>query len=342
MVAIISRRHLLTKPRLLTFLVMIQMLPQHPLAILGLPWAVPAVMLVPDPFNDQQHIYVFHPLPDSLGEGVFFEADMNSQPVISFAGVGKAFQHDLTRKKAVALHNLTFAVSAGEAFGIIGPNGAGKSTALKILMGFSRADRGVVTVGGQGPGHALGHQMIGYLPENPCLYENLTITDHLRFAARTTGFSGPVAPRIKELLALVGLSGEARLPIRRFSKGMTQRAALAYALFHDPDLLVLDEPMSGLDPLGRQMVVDIIRQCHARGKTILFCSHILTDVERICDRIAIMNRGELQSITTPKELNNYVIAPELPPGTTPLEACFLEIVRDGKPAHRPYPAGEAA
>jgi ABC-2 type transport system ATP-binding protein len=267
---------------------------------------------------------------------------MNSQPVIAFVGVGKAFHHDLTRTKTVALHNLTFAVSPGEAFGIIGPNGAGKSTALKILMGFSGADHGMVRIKGQGPNQAQGHQMIGYLPENPCLYENLTITDHLRFAARTTDFSGPVVPRIKELLELVGLSGQARLPIRRFSKGMTQRAALAYALFHDPDLLVLDEPMSGLDPLGRQMVVDIIRDCHARGKTILFCSHILTDVERICDRIAIMNRGELQTITTPKELKNYVIAPELPPGTTPLEACFLEMVRDGKSPHQPQPAGEAA
>lgn len=255
---------------------------------------------------------------------------MNSQSVISFTGVGKSFHHDLTRKAATALHNLNFEVTAGEVFGIIGPNGAGKSTALKILMGFSRADCGQVRICGQGPGDAKSHQMIGYLPENPCLYENLTITDHLCFAARTTDFIGSVSSRIKELLALVGLSGEAKLPIRRFSKGMTQRAALAYALFHDPDLLVLDEPMSGLDPLGRQMVVEIMRDYHARGKTILFCSHILTDVERICDRIAIMNKGELKSITTPAELADYAIPPELAAGTTPLEACFLQIVRDGK------------
>jgi len=251
---------------------------------------------------------------------------MNDQAVISFAGVGKSFRHDLTRKISIALRHLSFKVTEGEVFGVIGPNGAGKSTALKILMGFIRADGGRVSLFGGRPTEAAAHNRIGYLPENPCLYDNLTITDHLRFAARTTGFTGSVPARIEEILSLVGLARQARLPIRRFSKGMTQRAALAYALFHEPDLLVLDEPMSGLDPLGRQLVVDIIRECHARGNTILFCSHILTDVERICNRIAIMNHGELQTITTPEQMRDFTIPDDLPKTTTPLEAYFLQIV----------------
>ena len=255
---------------------------------------------------------------------------MTEQPIIAFTATRKSYRHEFTRKASTALHELSFTVHRGEVFGIIGPNGAGKSTTLKILMGFIRADRGSVRLFEQPPTAALVHQRVGYLPENPCLYENLTIMDHLHFAARTTRYPGLVAARIEALLALVDLSHAARLPIRRFSKGMTQRAALAYALFHEPELLILDEPMSGLDPLGRQLVVDIIRDYHAKGNTILFCSHILSDVERICDRIAIMNKGTLQTITTPEALRTVPIPPEMPPSTSPLEAYFLQCLRGGK------------
>lgn len=248
---------------------------------------------------------------------------MTDQNVITIAEVAKAYRHDINKTATTALCGLSFEVLPGEVFGIIGPNGAGKSTTLKILMGFIRADIGTVSLFGKPPTDSSVHQRIGYLPENPCLYENLTITDHLQFAARTTGFAGSVPERIEEILTLVDLAKVARLPIRRFSKGMTQRAALAYALFHEPDLLVLDEPMSGLDPFGRQLVVDIIRNYNAKGNTILFCSHILSDVERICDRIAIMNQGALQAITTPEELQNHVIPADLPETTSPLEAFFL-------------------
>jgi ABC-2 type transport system ATP-binding protein len=251
---------------------------------------------------------------------------MSSQPIITFDRVGKSYRHDFYRRAAPALQEVSFAVTRGEVFGIIGPNGAGKSTTLKILMGFIRADQGTMSICGRPPAEAAARQRVGYLPENPCLYENLTITDHLRFAARTTGFAGDVAERIAEILALVDLAQVARLPIRRFSKGMTQRAALAYALFHAPEVLILDEPMSGLDPVGRQLVVDIIRDYNARGNTILFCSHILTDVERICDRIAIMNRGQLRAMTTPAELQGLAIPAGLPKATSPLEAFFLQTV----------------
>ncbi|MBV5330554.1 MAG: ABC transporter ATP-binding protein, partial [Chlorobium sp.] len=243
---------------------------------------------------------------------------MTNQFVISITGVGKSYRHDINKKASTALRDLSFAVTQGEVFGIIGPNGAGKSTSLKILMGFIRADSGTVSLFGKPPTDSNVHQRIGYLPENPCLYENLTITDHLRFAARTTSFVGSVSERIEEILSLVDLAKAAQLPIRRFSKGMTQRAALAYALFHEPELLVLDEPMSGLDPFGRQLVVDIIRDYNTKGNTILFCSHILTDVERICDRIAIMNQGSLQTITTPAQLQGYAIPAGLPEITSPL------------------------
>lgn len=255
---------------------------------------------------------------------------MTAQQVINFAGIGKSFRHDFTGSEVVALRDLSFSVDRGEVFGIIGPNGAGKSTTLKILMGFIAATAGSAGIFGRPPSDSSVHQHIGYLPENPSLYENLTVVDHLYFAARTTNFRGSVAARVEEILARVDLAQVAKLPIRRFSKGMTQRAALAYALFHEPELLVLDEPMSGLDPLGRQLVVDIIRDYHARGHTIIFCSHILTDVERICDRIAIMNHGELQTIATPDQLQNYAIPPELPKTTSPLEAFFLEILKQGE------------
>jgi ABC-2 type transport system ATP-binding protein len=254
---------------------------------------------------------------------------MTTESIIHCNGATKSYRHDFTRKAATALHNLDFEVLQGEVFGIVGPNGAGKSTTLKLLMGFIRADRGEIRLFGRPPTDAAVHQRIGYLPENPCLYDNLTLIDHLRFAARTTGYQGSVDARIEELLALVDLGRAAYLPIRRFSKGMTQRAALAYALFHEPELLILDEPMSGLDPLGRQLVVDLIRDYNARGNTILFCSHILSDVERICNRIAIMNKGTLQTVITPEELQSYTIPPGLPEIISPLEAFFLDCVQPG-------------
>lgn len=246
--------------------------------------------------------------------------------LLNVQNLGKTYRQDLNRKPETALSGVNLQVQQGEVFGIVGPNGAGKSTTLKIVMGFVRGDSGSVRLFGLTPGDAQAHRQLGYLPENPCLYDNLSLNDHLRFAARATGYTGDVQGRIQELLHLVGLAEAGRMPIRRFSKGMTQRAALAYALFHEPELLILDEPMSGLDPLGRQMVVDLIRSYNATGKTILFCSHILSDVERICHRIAIMNKGHLLTITSPAELSTFPIPPTLPEHTTPLEAFFLHCI----------------
>ena len=253
---------------------------------------------------------------------------MSNNSQITFENVSKTYKTDIRQKRSTALDKLSLSVEKGEVFGIIGPNGAGKSTALKILMGFVRSDAGMVTLAGRPTNDPFTHQNVGYLPENPCLYDNLTVTEHLRFATRISAFSGKDATdRIAQVLALVDLKHAADLAIRHYSKGMVQRAALAFALIHDPEILILDEPMSGLDPLGRQLVVDIIRDCNAKGTTILFSSHILTDVERICDRIGIMNKGRLLATTTPAALREAGgKASSLPGSKSPLESFFLQTI----------------
>jgi len=230
---------------------------------------------------------------------------MNIQsPIIACSHLGKTYKQHLFQTSSIALDDLSFEVQSGEIFGIIGPNGAGKSTALKILLGFIRQDKGTVSIQDKSPQDSTSHAGLGYLPENPCLYDQLTITEQLRFAGQISGYSqAQTEERISELLTKVELSHVAKIPIRRFSKGMTQRAALAYALFSEPELLILDEPMSGLDPFGRQMVVDILREYNSKGHTVLFCSHILTDVERICNRIGIMNKGRLATIIEASDLS---------------------------------------
>lgn len=246
---------------------------------------------------------------------------------IIFKRIHKSYKTDFRLSKLMALRDLSFHVNEGEVFGIIGPNGAGKSTALKILLGFVRPDSGSVMVAGLDPADPASHRALGYLPENPCLYDNLSATEHLAFAARTARLSlHETADRIKNILALVNLDHTAGLALRRYSKGMVQRAALAFALINEPKILVLDEPMSGLDPLGRQLVVDIIKNYHQQGNTILFSSHVLTDVERICNRIGIMNKGRLLTIVTPEEIRDFPRAEGLPASTSPLEAYFLQTI----------------
>ncbi|WP_456387858.1 ABC transporter ATP-binding protein [Desulfolithobacter sp.] len=217
-------------------------------------------------------------------------------------------------------------VQEGDVFGIVGTNGAGKSTALKILMGFVRPDSGSVILAGYGPENPASHAIVGYLPENPCLYSHLTLFDHFVYAGTLAGYTRKkIKDRSLELLRKVDLEQAAHTPIRRFSKGMTQRAALAYAMFHRPEILILDEPMSGLDPLGRQLVVEVIREYNREGHTVLFCSHILTDVERICNRIGIMHRGELVAEKSPAELQEQeAVSGDMV--TSPLESFFFRIV----------------
>ncbi|HMV84084.1 MAG TPA: ABC transporter ATP-binding protein [Blastocatellia bacterium] len=199
------------------------------------------------------------------------------------------------RKRPVrALDKLSLQVEAGEVFGLLGPNGAGKTTTFKILMGLIQPTAGTARILGASISDVNMRARVGYLPEQPYFYDYLTARDFLAYCGALCDLpSAETKLRATELLKQVGLTDAADKPLRKFSKGMLQRVGLAQALIHDPEVLFLDEPMSGLDPLGRREVRDLIGSLRARGKTIFFSSHILTDVEAMCDRVAILNRGQL-------------------------------------------------
>jgi ABC-2 type transport system ATP-binding protein len=206
------------------------------------------------------------------------------------------------RVKSLQQVNLT--VYEGETFGLLGQNGAGKTTLFKILLGIVRPTGGRALVLGAPIGNRVVKQQIGYLPENPYFYSYLTGMEILRFTAGLFGVSrSQQKQRIPELIELVGLSQKAaKQQLRQYSKGMLQRIGLAQALINDPELVFLDEPMSGLDPLGRYQMREIILSLKAQGKTIFFNSHVLSDVEQICDRVAILDQGELIKIGALTEL----------------------------------------
>jgi len=215
--------------------------------------------------------------------------------MIVFQGLSKAFKEGVRGIKVTALKDLNLTVNAGEVFGFLGPNGAGKSTAIKALLNLIRPDQGSVTVAGLNVADPATRKQIGYLPENPYFYDYLTADELLFFGGRVSGMSRPeIKRRSDELLQKVLLSEARNRQLRTYSKGMVQRAGLALSIIHDPDVVVLDEPMSGLDPIGRKMVVDLIRELRDQGKTVFFSSHILTDIEHICDRIAIIAGGEIR------------------------------------------------
>ena len=251
---------------------------------------------------------------------------------ISCNAVSKSYGTGFLQQKTVAaLTKVSFDIEEHELFGFVGPNGAGKSTLLKILMGFIRHDAGTVQIRDcQGGGGTESRRLLGYLPERPCLYPHLTPRDHLLFGAKLQRLNkNTITDQIEKVLQTVDLLQFADTPIRKFSKGMTQRAALAYALLPTPEILVLDEPMSGLDPIGRQTVIDILLEAHKGGCTILFCSHILSDVERFCDRIGIMNKGELVTTVTPAAVFDRFPPEKQRGGKTPLESFFLHTSGEG-------------
>lgn len=199
------------------------------------------------------------------------------------------------RKRPVrALDGLSLQVESGEVFGLLGPNGAGKTTTFKILMGLIRPTKGNARILGSEVQDVKVRQRIGYLPEQPYFYDYLTAREFLVYCGALCDLPKTEAnQRTDELLQLVSLTDSADKQLRKFSKGMLQRVGLAQALINDPEVLFLDEPMSGLDPLGRREVRDLIVNLRNRGKTIFFSSHILTDVEAMCDRVAILNKGRL-------------------------------------------------
>ncbi|MCL5269540.1 MAG: ABC transporter ATP-binding protein [bacterium] len=210
-----------------------------------------------------------------------------------------------TDRKTVALKDLSLDIRQGEIFGLLGPNGAGKTTTIKILMGIHYATSGTARLMGKPLGDRSVKSRIGFLPENPYFYDYLTGWEFLDFYGQLYGMPKKARrAKIEALLEQVGLSHAANRPLRGYSKGMVQRVGLAQSLMNDPEIVFLDEPQSGLDPLGRKEVRDIILSLRDQGKTVFFSSHILSDAEMICDRVGILFKGELRSVGRLGELLN--------------------------------------
>src|SRR5262245_38248393 len=214
---------------------------------------------------------------------------------ISIEELTKDYAIGFWRKRPYrALDRLSLAIAPGEVFGFLGPNGAGKTTTLKLLMQLIYPTSGRAEILGQPVGHVATRRRIGYLPENPYFYDYLTAEELLTYFAQLFGYTGADrAKRVSTLLDRVGLGAERRLQLRKFSKGMVQRVGIAQALINDPEVVFFDEPMSGLDPLGRRDVRSLILDLRDQGRTVFFSSHILADAEALCSRVAVVARGRL-------------------------------------------------
>lgn len=215
--------------------------------------------------------------------------------VVRVQNVVKDFRPGFGLRRKRVLHGVTFDVHEGEIFGFLGPNGSGKTTTLKILMGLIRPTAGSASILGRDVQESEFRDRIGFLPENPYFYPFLTAREILDFYARLSGVSASDRKsHVDELLGLVNLGHAADARLRTFSKGMLQRVGIAQALIHGPEVVFLDEPMSGLDPIGRKEIRDVILALRADGKTVLMNTHILPDVEMICDRVAIIVKGSIR------------------------------------------------
>lgn len=223
----------------------------------------------------------------------------SDRPAVVANRLGKDFRHPWTQRVKTAVHEIDFEVPAGGVFGLLGPNGAGKTTTLRMLLGLLPPTRGQGWLLGRPAGTPESRQDVGFLPENPYFYDHLTALEFLEFSGELAGMSrGAARAQAKELVERVGLAHAATTRLRKYSKGMLQRAGLGHALMGRPRLLFLDEPMSGLDPIGRREVVDLVRELKAQGTTVVFSSHILHDVEVLCDRVAILRAGRLLAAGT--------------------------------------------
>ena len=214
---------------------------------------------------------------------------------IEIRGLTKSYRIGHIRQKSrLVLRGLDLSVPRGEVFGYLGPNGSGKTTTLKVLTGLLRADQGEISVLGLPLEDRAWRHRVGYLPENPYLYDYLTGREYLEYVGRLFGLDrAERRRRAAELLDRVGLSRSADVSLRRVSKGMLQRVGLAQALVNDPELVILDEPMSGLDPIGRHLVRQLIHELKDAGKTVFFSTHILSDAETLCDRVALLRDGQV-------------------------------------------------
>lgn len=215
-----------------------------------------------------------------------------STPAVRITGLTKLYPVHLRRQKVVAVKDLNLDVPEGQVYGLLGPNGSGKSTTLKILLGLVTATQGKTEIFGEDSRDYHSHRDVGFLPENPYFYKFLTAEETIRFYGKICGMSGKaLTAKVSELLALVGLEDARHRRVGGFSKGMLQRIGLAQALVQDPRLLVLDEPTAGVDPLGSRQIRDLILEMKRRGKTVLLTSHLLEQVQEVCDRVGIMSRG---------------------------------------------------
>jgi ABC-2 type transport system ATP-binding protein len=223
---------------------------------------------------------------------------------IEIRGLKKSYAVGFWKKtERWGLRELSLAVQDGEIFGCLGPNGAGKTTTLKLLMGLIYPTAGEARILGMELHDPRVKTQIGFLPEQPYFYDYLTPRELLGYYARLSGMpAGDAAARIAPMLKRVGMEDQADTQLRKFSKGMLQRVGIAQAIIHDPKVVFLDEPMSGLDPVGRREVRDLIEGLREEGKTVFFSTHILSDAETLCDRVAVLHKGELRGVTGVAEL----------------------------------------
>ena len=231
-------------------------------------------------------------------------------PAIETIGLEKTYSVGFWRKRPKrALHPLNLAVEEGEIFGFLGPNGAGKTTTLKLLMGLVFPTGGTARILGMEVNDPRVKAQIGYLPEQPYFYDYLTANELLEYYAQISGVAARERrPRVSAALAQVGIAESAHLQLRKFSKGMLQRVGIAQAILHEPRVIFLDEPMSGLDPIGRREVRDLIEGLKRQGRTVFFSTHILSDAEALCDRVAVVHKGELRGIGVIADLTSTVEA----------------------------------
>ena len=225
-------------------------------------------------------------------------------PAIEITGLTKVYTVGFFKKtQKMGLKDLSFEVQEGEVFGCLGPNGAGKSTTLKLLMGLMYPTSGSMKILGKDIDDPSVKAAIGFLPEQPYFYDYLSAPELLEYFAQLSGVpAGERAPRAKKMLERVGLGDVGNLQLRKFSKGMLQRVGIAQAIIHDPKIVFLDEPMSGLDPVGRREVRDIIQGLNDEGKTVFFSTHILSDAEALCDRVAVLHKGTLRGVEVVADL----------------------------------------
>ena len=255
------------------------------------------------------------------------QASIGTQPVIGTRGLSKHYHHPFFtwRIKARALTELTLEIDKGEVFGLLGPNGSGKSTTIKLILGLLFPTSGEVSVFGQPPGNVSIKSRIGYLPEESYLYRFLNAEETLDFYGRLFGLTRRERHRrTNELLELVGLTHAKRRPVAEFSKGMQRRVALAQCLINQPDLVILDEPTSGMDPVGTAEIKDLILRLKGEGKTVLLCSHLLANVEDVCDRVCILCEGR-QQVTG--RLDSLVAGNELTQITAAMDSSTVDAVK---------------